>query len=77
LSLIKDKIKVAADLKYKYYSLLSLTSFSVVSLIGFKFPLDKKKIFRGETLCVSNELRESAGEIKVFKGKIILIRSTD
>ncbi len=70
----KTKIEVR---QYQYISFISLSNFSTLSLNGFKYPLINKKIKRGQTLCLSNELIKREGIIEVKKGRILLIRSKD
>lgn len=62
---------------FKYVSVLSLSQSSVVSLSGFLYPLKNKKLYRGQTIGVSNELNKNAGTIVVSSGKVLLIQSND
>ena len=62
---------------FKYVSFISLTDFSTLSLTGFKYNLIHKKIKRDDTLCISNKQKDSKAQIKVFSGKILMIRSRD
>ena len=62
---------------FKYVSFISLTDFSTLSLTGFKYNLKNKKIKRDDTLCISNKQKDSKAQIKVFSGKILMIRSRD
>lgn len=79
----KNKIQVFQIGKYQihtklhYISFFSLTDFSIISLKNFKYDLDKRKIYRGETLCLSNELPGNIGDVEVLEGKILFIESED
>ena len=50
---------------------------SIISLKGFKFDLDNYELFDRDTLCISNELVNSNGTLKVDAGSCILVRSKD
>lgn len=63
--------------RHPFISFLSLTGSSVISLFGFKYPLFKKKIFRGDTLCISNEIVSQEAKIIVYEGKVLIVRSKD
>lgn len=62
--------------QYKFYSFFSNIS-SIISLKGFKFDLDNYELFDRDTLCISNELVNSNGTLKVDAGSCILVRSKD
>lgn len=72
-----SKIEIINDKQYKYISFLSLTDKSVLTLKGFRYPLEKKIIKRKESLSVSNEFREKTAFVHVHKGKVLLIKSND
>lgn len=50
-----------------------------ITLKGFKYPLDKKTIRRGEEvgLCISNELHEDTAELTFQDGILICVESKD
>ncbi|MFD2682874.1 thiamine diphosphokinase [Bacillus seohaeanensis] len=48
-----------------------------LTLIGFKYPLKNRNIFRGTTLCISNELIQSSGTFSFTNGILMVIRSRD
>lgn len=77
ITLIAQKLQVEKDSKYKYYSIISLSDFSIVSLSGFKYRIVKKTVVRGQTLCISNELSAKKGLIEIQKGQAILVKSRD
>ena len=47
----------------------------VITLEGFKYPLVEYKLDYKDTLCVSNEILEEFGNVKVRNGKIIVVHS--
>jgi thiamine pyrophosphokinase len=48
-----------------------------LSLEGFKYPLHKKTINWGETLCISNELLEKKGTYSFDSGILMVVKSRD
>ncbi|MCA1062328.1 thiamine diphosphokinase [Rossellomorea sp. AcN35-11] len=48
-----------------------------ITLTGFKYPLKKRNILRGSTLCISNELIQSSGTLSFSNGILMVIRSSD
>lgn len=62
----------------KYISFLPMTEVSEgLSLKGFKFPLNKKTVYLGTSLCISNELCGDIGEMELEKGVLICVESHD
>ena len=62
----------------KYVSLVPITeTVAGITLRGFKYPLENAETHFGESLCVSNELIEEEGYIKIEKGLAYLIESRD
>lgn len=60
---------------------LSFVAFSEritgITLTGLKYPLRKAELSLGSSLCVSNEVVGSEGEISFDTGLILMIRSSD
>ena len=66
------------DLFGPYISLLPLTKVvEKISLIGFKYTLDKDNIYIGNSIGVSNEMIEEEGKILLESGILIIIESRD
>ncbi|MEL7646953.1 MAG: thiamine diphosphokinase [Sedimentibacter sp.] len=64
--------------KDRFVSLIPLTEeISGLSLVGFKYPLDRVSVKRGSTLCVSNEISEEKGRVILGKGTALLFVSKD
>lgn len=59
---------------YKYISFIVVKD-SIVSLKGFKYPLETKKITRLDTYTTSNEIIDPEAIIKVDDGALILIKT--
>ncbi len=68
------KSRYKAD-KNCYFSVLSLTDESVVSIIGTKYELQDSVIARSFPLGVSNEFVKEYAEIELSKGKVLIIYS--
>jgi thiamine pyrophosphokinase len=62
---------------YTYVSLLPLTTEIVVSMQGFKYNVTKKKIRKGETIGISNEIDKDKGIITIHAGTALLVQSRD
>lgn len=58
-----------------YFSVLSLTDESVVSITGTKYELKDAEIVRSFPLGVSNEFISDYAEIAISKGKVLIIYS--
>ena len=68
------KSRYKAD-KNCYFSVLSLTDESVVSISGTKYELQDSVIVRSFPLGVSNEFVKEYAEIELSKGKVLIIYS--
>lgn len=68
------KSRYKAD-KNCYFSVLSLTDESVVSISGTKYELQHSVIARSFPLGVSNEFVKEYAEIELSKGKVLIIYS--
>lgn len=62
---------------FRYLSVLALTEEAVVTLKGFKYPLENHTIKRVDPLGVSNEITGDAGSVTVSNGTVIVILSSD
>lgn len=68
----------ASSLWGKYISFLPLTKeVKGITLTGFKYPLHKKDISIGTSLCISNELIGDKGSISFDSGALICVESHD
>lgn len=64
----------------KYVSFLPYTeSVTGITLKGFKYPLNKKNIRRGEEagLCISNEVKDEVGILEFEEGVLVCVESRD
>ncbi|MFA6842884.1 MAG: thiamine diphosphokinase [Bacilli bacterium] len=59
--------------KYKYISIYAI-NYSIISLKGFKYDLNKYPLGTNDSLCISNEIVEK-GILRLENGKIIIIMS--
>ena len=50
-----------------------------ITLKGFKYPLNKKNIKRGEEagLCISNEVEDEVGTLEFEEGVLVCVESRD
>lgn len=77
-SIVKKKILNRHEISNKYISLLPLTNeVTKVTLFGFKYPLKDRTLTIGDSLGISNELLEDMCEIRIDKGILIVIQSSD
>lgn len=61
-----------------YISIVPLNSEGIsVSLKGFLYPLDKRKINFGATIGISNEIVEDYGTIEIHSGEALIFESRD
>jgi len=78
IKLINIDTKINKDNKFKYISLIPLTtSVKGVTLEGFKYGLENATLKIGESIGVSNEQIEKEATIKIKEGILILIFSKD
>lgn len=76
--LINRDTEVYKDNRYKYLSLIPLTTkVEGVTLKGLKYLLDNATLYIGDSIGVSNEQFDDIAEIKMKNGILILIRSID
>ena len=76
----QNRIFVRDQLWGRYVSFLPYTeSVTGITLKGFKYPLDKKNIRRGEEagLCISNELSEDQAFLEFEDGVLVCVESKD
>lgn len=78
ITLINHDTKIKNTKTYKYISLIPLTTtVEGVTLRGFKYPLENRTLYIGDSLGISNEQIEETAEIQLKKGILILIKSKD
>lgn len=64
--------------KSHYVSVIPISeNIEGLTLEGFKYPLSNVNVERGSTLCISNELIENEGVIKINKGSAFVFISKD
>ena len=78
IQLINKKTIIEADDRYKYLSLIPLTTKAKgITLKGLKYSLQEAEISIGETIGISNEIIEKTASIDIKEGILILIKSKD
>ena len=60
---------------FRYFSLLPVEREIIVSIEGAKYPLDRRSVFRGNSLCVSNEFASDAVTVTIHNGACWLVQS--
>lgn len=75
--IISGSTTVKKDALYHYVSLLPITKTIEVTLSGFFYDVARAVIRRGQTLGISNEIRENEATIEIHRGKALIIRSRD
>lgn len=74
----KERVFEADQIFGKYISFLPLSEeVKGITLTGFKYPLHKKDITIGTSLCISNELTGAAGKMEFDSGILICVESHD
>lgn len=76
ISLTNTK-QILSRSKYKYFSILSYTRKSVITLKQFKYPVSQKTFFQESSLGISNEIPGEEGEIIVHTGRALVVKSSD
>ncbi len=72
--LINHDTVVEGD-EYKYYSFFSTEVINQFSLEGFKYPLSDYQLKPFDPLCVSNQLINNSGTIRISNGQLLVIKS--
>ena len=75
LKIIDKPFKISND-DYKYVSFFAIEDI-VISLKGFKYPLEQYKIEKYNNIAISNEIIDSEGLITIHSGKALVILSKD
>ncbi|MDP1722429.1 MAG: thiamine diphosphokinase [Candidatus Gottesmanbacteria bacterium] len=75
--IIHSQVTIKKDARFQYVSILSATETVEVTLIGFVYDLSHAIIHRGQTIGISNEIREDEATIEIHSGKALVIRSRD
>ena len=70
--------EVEEDVDYPYISFLPFSGeVRGITLEGFHYPLEKKDIGWGSTLCISNRLLSKTGTFSFEKGILLIVKSRD
>jgi thiamine pyrophosphokinase len=77
IRLVLDKLNIEKNNSFPYFSLLPVTDSVTVSITGAKYNLDHKRLDRGQTIGVSNEISGKSAEITVHSGSALVICSRD
>lgn len=75
--IVSGRLLLNREPRYRYVSLLPITEVIEVSLTGFLYDVSRALIRRGETLGVSNEIKEKEAVIEIHCGKALVVRSRD
>lgn len=72
------EVKLSKKGQYgNYVSIVPLSEEAVISLNGFKYPLDNYVLHQGLSICQSNEIKEDEAVIKINKGLLIVFETKD
>lgn len=78
IMLINKSITILKSDKYKYISLIPLTTeVKEITLKGFKYKLDKETLKIGHSIGISNEQLEDKAKIEISEGILIIVKSRD
>lgn len=61
--------------RFYYWSCFAIFDDATVSIHNMKYPIEQKKILRGESIGLSNEFLETDGKLIIEKGSVIVIQS--
>lgn len=75
--MVDKSLTVKKDSRFRYVSIVPVTESILVTLTGCVYNLTRTMIHRGETLGISNEIRDREATIEVHSGKALVIRSRD
>ncbi|WP_420897769.1 thiamine diphosphokinase [Brevibacillus marinus] len=80
----KNEVRLVTDTlhlqrkHYRYVSLLPLSGqVTGITLKGFRYPLNRATLTRGQSLGISNELLAERGLISIESGQLLVIQSMD
>jgi thiamine pyrophosphokinase len=74
ISLLREGVTIISKGNFIYTSFFPIGEASI-TLEGFKYPLENRKIHESDTYLVSNEINGSTGKVKIDFGKVMLIQS--
>lgn len=78
VELINKETKIIKNNKFKYISLIPLTTkVQDITLEGFKYSLKNATLKIGESIGISNEIIKNEAKIYIKRGILILIKSID
>jgi len=78
IRLCNDSCRLQTDSRYRYVSLLPLTSVvRGVTLDGFQYPLRQATLELGHSIGISNVLTAPEGTVTITDGELLIIRSCD
>ncbi len=79
MELLEDSERmIEYDPRYQFFALISLDEKACgIDIVGAKYELRETTLPRASTLCVSNEFKENQITIRVHKGKVLIVRSSD
>ena len=75
--LIRGRTILEKREEYTYVSVIPVTDSIILSLEGFKYPLRRHMIHRGQTIGISNEFISKQAMITIHRGKALIIQSSD
>lgn len=73
----KSKLIFSTLLPFPYCSVVPISEKAVVSLSGFKYPLEREVLYRIHSRGISNEIIRSPAEVMVHNGTVAVILSKD
>lgn len=77
IMIVRRKITLGKDRKYRYVSVIPIGSDTTVTLKGFEYDVKNKKITVDSSLGISNEIVSKRATITVHKGLIMVVQSQD
>lgn len=68
-----NKGSYSIDSKYRYYSFIPLDQKAIITLDGFKYPLNRACLNRENSLGISNEAQADVLKVKIHQGSVLCV----
>ena len=77
IMIVRHQITLTNSSKYRYVSVIPISSSATVMLQGFAYDVFQKVLQQGSSLGISNEISGKSAKILVHDGLVLVVRSSD
>lgn len=77
IMMLKSKLKLFVNKSFPYVSIIPISEAVEISLTGFIYNLNHKRINNYTSIAVSNQIKNNKATISIHKGVALVIRSRD